>query len=191
MIDGAVIWSVGHSTRSLDELISLLTAAGVRVLADVRRVPRSRRHPQFRDESLARSLPAAGVEYAPMPDLGGLRKPLPPRESHNGGWRVEGFRGYADYMQTGPFEEALGKLQELARRVPTAFMCAEALPWRCHRSLIADALVARGWTVLHLVEPGAAPSAHSLRGFARVEGTRVTYPAAGGSCGEQGGFAFA
>ncbi len=178
MIDPAPggIWTVGHSTRRLEEFLDLLGTARIGALADVRRVPRSARHPHFCDDGLARTLPAAGIAYVPMPALGGLRKPGPRGSSPNTGWRTEGFRAYADYMQTDAFEEALRSLEALARRARTAFMCAEAVHWRCHRSLIADALVARGWTVLHLLDAATAPSPHTLRDFARVEGGRVTYP---------------
>ena len=168
------ITTVGHSTRSIDELIDILRAHGIQRIADVRLIPRSRRHPHFNDDALAVSLPRALIEYVPFKSLGGRRRPA--RDSINTGWRNESFRGYADFMQTEAFERALDELMRIARERPTAIMCAEAVPWRCHRSLIADALLARGWEVLDLYdERKAAP--HKLTPFARVEGTRITYPA--------------
>jgi uncharacterized protein (DUF488 family) len=166
------IFTIGHSTRTLDELVALLTQNGVVQLADVRTVPKSRRHPQFVREALAESLPRAGIAYRHIPGLGGLRKPR--ADSINTAWRNEGFRGYADYMQTPAFGQALDDLLEWASR-PTAIMCAEAVWWQCHRQLIADALLARAVEVRHIVS-AAVPQAHRLTDFARVEGTRVTYP---------------
>ncbi len=175
-------FTIGHSTRSLDELIELLRAFGVDQLADIRTVPRSRRHPHFSIDALSRSLPAAGIGYRHFPGLGGLRKPR--ADSPNIGWRHPSFRGYADYMQTAAFAEALAELiawahegrassPSLVRN--TAAMCSEAVWWRCHRQLVADALVARGFTVRHIMTTTSAP-AHALTAFARVEGGRVAYP---------------
>jgi uncharacterized protein (DUF488 family) len=169
------VYTVGHSTRSLDELIALLKQHGVRAVADVRRFPKSRKYPHFNDEALAMSLPAAGFRYLPLPALGGRRRAM--LDSVNTGWRNESFRGYADYMQTPAFEAGVSQLSALAAQTPTAMMCAEAVPWRCHRSLIADAMLARGWEVLDIVG-GSAPTPHKLTPFARVEGSHVTYPAA-------------
>jgi uncharacterized protein (DUF488 family) len=166
------IFTIGHSTRPLDEFVALLARNGVTQLADVRTVPKSRRHPQFVRETLAESLPRAGVAYRHFPGLGGLRKPRP--DSGNTAWRNESFRGYADYLQTPPFALALDELLAWAGP-PTAIMCAEAVWWQCHRQLIADALVARGIEVRHIVST-AAPEPHKLTDFARVAGTRVTYP---------------
>lgn len=142
------IWTVGHSTRAEGELEQLLSASGIGALADVRRFPGSRRYPHFASEALARTLPAAGIEYVWMPALGGRRQPRP--DSRNVAWRNLSFRGYADYMETAEFAVALDHLLTLARRRPTAVMCAELLWWRCHRRLIADALVHRGVTVVHI-----------------------------------------
>jgi uncharacterized protein (DUF488 family) len=175
-----MIYTLGHSIRSLDEFLSLLNAHRITRLADVRTVPGSRRHPQFGRDSLARSLSAAGIEYRHFPGLGGLRKPR--ADSSNTAWQNAGFRGYADYMETPAFEQALDELIEWANggsnesdagRV--AVMCAEAVWWRCHRQLIADALVARGIPVAHIVGPGPA-NAHQLTSFASVSGTAVRYP---------------
>jgi uncharacterized protein (DUF488 family) len=171
---GARVLAIGHSTRPAEELLELLRSCGVRVLADVRTVPRSRRNPQFAAEALAPALELAGIRYAHLPRLGGLRRPRP--ASPNGGWRNEGFRGYADHMQTPEFEEGLVELRALAREGPVAVMCAEAVPWRCHRSLLADALHARGVEVEHIVGRGRTRP-HRLTPFAVVEGRRVRYPA--------------
>jgi uncharacterized protein (DUF488 family) len=168
------LYTVGHSTRSPDEFIRLLNRHGVRAVADVRRFPRSRKYPHFNDDSLAESLPAAGVQYVALPSLGGRRRPSP--ASVNTGWRNEGFRGYADYSQTPQFDEGIARLAELAARTPTAIMCAEAVPWRCHRSLIADAMLVRGWHVLDILGEND-PTPHKLTPFARVDGVRITYPA--------------
>jgi uncharacterized protein (DUF488 family) len=168
-----VIYTIGHSTRSLDDFIALLKAHGVTQLADVRSVPRSRRHPHFGADALSVSLPAAGIAYRHFPGLGGMRKPR--RDSTNTAWRHEGFRGYADYMQTDAFEGALDELVAFAAHQPTAIMCAEAVWWRCHRQLTADALVARGIEVRHITSPGAAPP-HTLTEFGRPANGKVTYP---------------
>jgi uncharacterized protein (DUF488 family) len=167
------LFTIGHSTRSLDEFIGLLRAHQIVQLADIRTVPRSRRHPHFSIDALSKSLPAAGIAYRHMPGLGGLRKPR--RDSTNTAWRHEGFRGYADYMQTGEFEQALEELIEWARTPETVILCAEAVWWRCHRQLVADALVARGITVRHIMSARAAP-VHSITDFAQVVDERVTYP---------------
>lgn len=168
------IFTIGHSTRSLDELVALLRAHGVTQLADIRTVPKSLRHPQFAGASLAQSLPAAGIAYRHFAALGGLRKPR--RESHNTAWRNDSFRGYADYMETDEFLRALEELIAWSGGGATAIMCAEAVWWRCHRQLVADALVARGVEVQHITSPGAAPR-HRLTEFARVDAAgRVTYP---------------
>jgi uncharacterized protein (DUF488 family) len=167
-----VIYTIGHSTRSLDAFLDLLKAHGVRQVADVRTVPRSKRHPHFAAEALARSLAESAIVYRHFPELGGLRKPR--KDSTNNAWRVEGFRGYADYMETPAFEYALDELLRFAT-VPTAVMCAEAVWWRCHRQLIADALVAGGISVRHITSAAAA-AAHEMTDFARLTGGRVRYP---------------
>lgn len=170
----AAIYTVGHSVRSLDELVGLLRAHGITGLADVRSIPRSRRHPHFSRAALERSLPQAGVAYRHCAGLGGLRKPRP--DSPNGGWRHEAFRGYADHMQTPEFIAAADDLIAFAANRTVAVMCAEAKWWECHRRLLADALVARGVAVRHIMTPGAAPP-HELTAFARVDRGQVTYPA--------------
>jgi uncharacterized protein (DUF488 family) len=168
------LWTIGHSTRPIDAFIAWLKAHGIQQLVDVRTVPKSRHNPQFNTDRLAKSLKKAGLAYLHMPQLGGLRKAK--KDSINVGWRNASFRGYADYMQTDEFWGALGDLATSAEKKRTAIMCAEAVPWRCHRSLIADALVSRGWTVLDIMtEQRAVP--HKLTPFAKVTGGRVTYPA--------------
>jgi uncharacterized protein (DUF488 family) len=167
--------TIGHSTRPIEEFIELLRKNGVKLLVDVRTIPRSRHNPQFNRDSLPKSLAAAGIAYAHLRDLGGLRKPRP--DSTNLGWRNRSFRGYADYMQTPEFEVALKELLELARKQICAIMCAEAVPWRCHRSLIGDALLARKIPVEHIVS-GTRRQPHELTSFAQIRGTQVAYPAA-------------
>jgi len=171
-----VIHTIGHSTRPAADFVSLLTAHGIRTLVDVRTIPRSRHNPQFNSDTLEATLAEHGIEYVHAPELGGLRKPRP--DSINTGWRNTSFRGYADYMQTPAFQTAVDRLVERADQVPTAIMCAEAVPWRCHRSLVADALMARGHEAREIVsETKATP--HKLTPFARVDGANVTYPPEG------------
>jgi uncharacterized protein (DUF488 family) len=170
---GCVVVTVGHSTRTLETFISLLQTYEVKQVVDVRTVPRSRHNPQFNRETLPDDLNAAGIGYLQMPGLGGLRRPRP--DSTNTGWRNASFRGFADYMETPEFENHLGKLIELAQRKRVALMCAEALPWRCHRSLIADALEVRGMRVAHILS-STDLQPHRVWPFARVAGTRLFYP---------------
>lgn len=167
------LWTAGHSTRDLDELVAILDDASIELLVDVRTAPRSRRLPHFNRETLAEELPSRGLQYVHMPQLGGFRRPAP--ASPNAAWRNASFRGYADYMRTATFDEALKGLQTIAGGKRTAIMCSEAVPWRCHRSLIADALTARGVLVTHLMGH-KREQAHALTSFARVEAGRVTYP---------------
>ena len=167
------LWTLGHSTRPIEEFIGLLRAHQISLLVDVRTVPRSRYNPQFNRDTLAQSLRDAGIAYHHCPELGGLRKPK--KDSVNRGWRNESFRGYADYMQTEEFHRAIEALMALGSQEKTTVMCAEAVPWRCHRSLIADALMSRGWDVRHIMSPEkAAP--HVLTSFAHFEKGRLTYP---------------
>ena len=167
------LWTVGHSTRPFDEFLALLQAHGIRRLVDVRTIPRSRHNPQFDTDRLAKGLKKAALAYLHMPQLGGLRKPR--RDSINAGWKNTSFRGYADYMQTEPFSNALEKLTASSNKIPTAIMCAEAVPWRCHRSLIADALAVRGWTVRHIMTTTKADR-HRITAFAVIDQDRLTYP---------------
>ena len=168
------ILTIGHSTRSAAEFLALLNAHSVTGVADVRTIPRSRRHPHFSSEALSAFLSDHGITYVHLPGLGGLRKPR--RDSTNGGWKNEGFRGYADHMQTPVFAQELDALLAFGQDRRVAVMCAEAKWWQCHRQLIADALLARGIDVRHILSP-AAPAPHPLTAFARVTGSAVSYPA--------------
>ncbi|TMJ09218.1 MAG: DUF488 domain-containing protein [Bacillati bacterium ANGP1] len=170
------LYTIGHSTRILDDLVAALQSFGVQLLVDIRTVPRSRHAPQFNRDALSRHLPRRGIRYRHMAGLGGLRKPR--ADSTNTAWRNAGFRGFADYMETPEFPAALEELRTLAQdEGPAAIMCAEAVPWRCHRSLVADALTARGDEVLHIMGPGKA-HLHALTPWAQVDGGRVSYPGA-------------
>ena len=171
--DKLAILSIGHSTRTVEEFLSMLQAHGVERLVDVRTIPKSRRVPQFNSDALATSLRVQGIEYAHLATLGGLRHAK--KDSINTGWRNASFRGYADYMATEEFREGLDRLLKLARTKRTAIMCAEAVPWRCHRSLIGDALLARG---VHVEDIMSATSArpHEMTSFAKLEGFDIVYP---------------
>lgn len=169
----AMIYTVGHSTHPIEAFIGILQAFRVETLVDVRTIPKSRFNPQFVRESLAESLQAAGVGYRYIKDLGGLRRAH--RESLNMGWRNVSFRGYADYMQTRTFVDGLEELIAIAKQKSVAIMCAEAVPWRCHRSLVADALLVRGIEVTHIMNRSSGRD-HTLTSFAQVSGTSITYP---------------
>lgn len=162
---GSSVYTVGHSTRELVEFLGLLRTHGIRQLIDVRRYPASRRYPHFAKESLSAALGLDGVRYRHEPDLGGRRSGR--ADSPHVAWRSAGFRAYADHMETPSFVAALARLVDLARTAPTAILCAEAVPWRCHRQLIADALVARGIEVRHILGPGPV-QAHALHPAAQV-----------------------
>ncbi len=168
-----MLLTIGHSTHPIGDFIAILKAHGVEQLIDIRTVPRSRHNPQFNLDALPQSLAEAGIAFAHMPELGGLRHAR--KDSPNAAWKNASFRGYADYMQTPEFERAIEKLIAIARKRRTAIMCAESVPWRCHRSLVADALTARGVPVEHILS-AAARKPHTLTSFARVEDARVTYP---------------
>ncbi len=168
------VLTIGHSTRMIGEFLDLLSAHGVTCVADVRTIPGSRHNPQFNQAALRGSLKGAEVSYVHLPGLGGLRRARP--DSVNLGWRNASFRGYADYMQTPEFARSLDELIRLAKREPLAIMCAEAVPWRCHRSLISDALLVRGIRVEDILSAGRRQG-HTLTPFAKVRGTRITYPA--------------
>jgi uncharacterized protein (DUF488 family) len=170
-----VIYTIGHSTREFSQFLDLLQAHGVTQVGDVRRYPESRRHPQFAQEALTRALAEVGIAYRHEADLGGRRPAR--RDSSNTAWRSPAFRGYADYMETGPFQAALECFITAACTRPTALLCAEAVPWRCHRQLIADALVARGETVSHILD-SARLEPHRLSAHAQIRGgTLLRYPA--------------
>jgi uncharacterized protein (DUF488 family) len=164
------IWTIGHSTRSIDTFISLLKHNGIKLLADVRLLPGSKRYPQFNKETLADSLGKAGICYEHLPELGGRRKPR--EDSPNTAWRNESFRGYADYMETEEFDKGVKRLLDIAKQAgPTAIMCAEAVWWRCHRALISDYLKARGVEVIHILDAKKSEP-HPFTSAARfVDGT--------------------
>lgn len=168
-----VLFTIGHSTRPLEEFIRLLKAHGVQRVIDVRTIPRSRHNPQFNREQLSPALHRARIHYRYMPGLGGLRHARP--DSANTGWHNASFRGYADYMQTPEFEDSVALCIAIAKRERVVLMCAEAVPWRCHRSLIADALLAKGIEANEITS-GIRARPHSLTPWARVKGTHVTYP---------------
>jgi len=172
-----VVFSIGHSTRAIEELIAVLADADITCLVDVRAIPRSRRHPHFNSDQLARSLSEAGIEYHHVPSLGGRRSARKGVASRNTLWRVAAFRNYADYAETPAFAEALAELERLARERPTAYMCAEAVWWRCHRRLITDYLLARGWDVIHLLAPGQQESASLTPGAVVHDDGTIEYAA--------------
>lgn len=167
------IFTVGHSTLPIEDFIALLEVYGIARLADIRTVPRSRHNPQFNADALTESLRAAQIDYMPIPALGGLRHPR--KDSPNNGWRNASFRGYADYMQTAEFRDALDRLMVMGRRARTAIMCAEAVPWRCHRSLVADALGVRAVPVVEILS-ATSYRMHERTAFAQVDGMTITYP---------------
>lgn len=169
----ADLFTVGHSTRPIDEFLALLVEHRIARVVDVRTIPRSRHNPQFNQDALPPALERAGVVYTHLPALGGLRHAR--KDSLNTAWKNVSFRGFADYMATPEFDRALEELIAVAAVERVAIVCAEAVPWRCHRSLIADALTARGLEVTHIVGPGRSQP-HSMTSFAHVEGSRVTYP---------------
>jgi uncharacterized protein (DUF488 family) len=167
------IFTIGHSTLLIESFLALLQAYGIDRLVDIRTIPRSRHNPQFNDTVLASSLKARHFEYAPLKALGGLRRPC--KDSPNTGWRNKGFRGFADYMQTEEFGDGLAALIRMSRGKRVAIMCAEAVPWRCHRSLVADALSVRNLPVVEILSESSYRM-HELTPFAQVEGVRITYP---------------
>jgi uncharacterized protein (DUF488 family) len=173
-----IVFTVGHSSRTLAVFLDLLRAHQVDRIVDVRSIPRSRSNPQFNRETLGHKLRLAGIGYVYLRKLGGLRRAK--RDSPNSGWRNASFRGFADYMETGEFKEGIDRLQRLASEKQCALMCAEAVPWRCHRSLIADALLVRGIPVEHIMSRKRRQK-HSLTPFATVKQGRITYPAESGS----------
>jgi uncharacterized protein (DUF488 family) len=169
-----IVHTIGHSTRPIDAFVELLRGCRIDTLVDIRTVPRSRHNPQYEQQSLQRSLTEAGIAYRYAASLGGLRRPSP--DSVNRGWRNASFRAYADHMQTEEFAAAIDELAALAAERRPAIMCAEAVPWRCHRSLVGDALLVRGIEVVDIISESSIKK-HSLTRFAKVDGTRITYPA--------------
>jgi uncharacterized protein (DUF488 family) len=167
------VYTIGHSNRPISEFLKPLQANGIELAVDIRTIPRSRQNPQYEQKALKESLKGISVSYLHLPGLGGLRHPI--KDSPNAAWRNDSFRGYADYMQTEGFERALGELMKLAAKSKVAIFCAEAVPWRCHRSLVADALLARGFEVEHIFSAGHT-TVHRMTPWARIEGERITYP---------------
>jgi uncharacterized protein (DUF488 family) len=169
------VWTVGHSTREWPQWLELLSQAGIEAIADVRRYPASRRHPQFGAANMAEALPQAGIDYVPMVDLGGRRSAR--RDSPHTAWRNASFRGYADYMDTADYQHARARLEALAAQRRTAVMCAEAHWTQCHRALISDDLKSRGWEVIHLIAVGRSEE-HPYTKAARIVDGRLDYSAA-------------
>lgn len=168
------VWTIGHSTHSIEQLVDLLRSHQIKQLADIRTVPKSRRNPQFHTDALAESLPGHGIGYRHLPRLGGWRKAS--ADSPNGAWRNDSFRGYADYAMTTDFADGLAELRDLAAGERTAMMCSEALWWRCHRRIVADRLIAGGDTVCHIGSDGRL-TAHELTDFAEIDASgQITYP---------------
>ena len=171
-VPARTIWTIGHSTRSSQEFIDLLQGPGIQTLIDVRSFPGSRRYPHFNKENLENALAAAGIDYVHMPELGGRRKAKP--DSLNMAWRNESFRGYADYMETAPFREGIERLVEMGAEKRVAIMCSEAVWWRCHRSMIADYLRAKGIKVLHIISEGKTEE-HPFTSAARIVNDELSY----------------
>jgi len=169
------LYTIGYSTRTIEEFLALLKAHDIQEVIDVRTIPRSKHNPQFGQDMLSLALKEAGIAYTHLAKLGGLRHPT--RDSVNTGWQNTSFRGYADYMATAAFQEGLEELKAIAEKKRVATMCAEAVPWRCHRSLIADALTTQGWEVLHIQSRKTAKP-HELTPFLKVEDGRIIYPEA-------------
>lgn len=171
-MDQPLVLTIGHSTLPIEEFVALLRANEVRCLLDIRTVPKSRHNPQYHQDNLPHSLNAAGIDYLHLPGLGGLRRPRP--DSPNAAWRNTSFRGYADYMQTPEFAHNVDEVIALAHETRCCLMCAESVPWRCHRSLVADALTVRGVSVEHIIGHKRKP--HTMTPFAQVDGLAITYP---------------
>lgn len=171
-IGESIIWTIGHSIRSLDELLTLLHSFKIQLVVDIRSYPGSKRYPHFNKEALEISFPKNNIEYIHLKKLGGKRKTDP--YSVNTGWRHEAFRGFADYMQTNDFKKGINELQELATQKRTAYMCSEAVWWRCHRSLVSDYLKSHGWTVLHIMDKNKTEE-HPYTSPARIVNGKLTY----------------
>ena len=170
----STMWTIGHSTRSIEEFVALLKATNIKMLVDVRRFPGSRHYPHFNSPALAQSLETAGIQYQHMPALGGRRPGRP--DSANLGWRNAGFRGYADHMQTDEFQRAIEELMAYGTSTRKVIMCAEAVPWRCHRRLISDALLVHGWTIVHILSTKKT-QIHTVTPFAKQTDGQLIYPA--------------
>ena len=167
------IYTIGHSTRTIEYFLAMLESHGIKEVVDVRTIPKSRKYPQFNQDQLKSSLNKFKISYQHLPKLGGLRHTT--KSSINTGWHNLSFRGFADYMQTDSFWEGIEELEKIAKKTPTAIMCAEAVPWRCHRSLIADALTLRSWHVFHITSKQPAKE-HELTPFLKTDGDKLFYP---------------
>ncbi len=165
-------WTIGHSTHTLEEFISMLKSFSIELVADIRSFPGSRKYPHFNKENLEIALPASGIGYVHLKDLGGRRKVL--KDSHNNAWRKDAFRGYADYMETPSFEKAVSELASLCQKHRTAFMCSESLWWRCHRSMVSDYLLNQGWQIHHIMAPGKS-TLHTFTQPARIVDRKLVY----------------
>ncbi len=174
LLKADLIFTIGHSTRQIEDFLFLLKEHDIKLLVDVRTIPKSRHNPQYNSEALEKALRENGLDYVHMKGLGGLRHPR--KDSPNTAWRTPSFRGYTDYMETDDFQENLEKLVVLAGKHRTVMMCAEAVPWRCHRSLISDALLVRRIKVVHIISQGSLRD-HTLTPWAKVDGLSITYPA--------------
>ena len=170
--ENKIIWTIGHSTRSLEEFVAMLHSFKIELVADIRSYPGSRKFPQFNKEALEISLPQNNIEYIYLKDLGGRRKVNP--DSKNTAWRHLAFRGYADYMETSAFKEGIKELEKVALKQHTAYMCSEAVWWRCHRSMVSDYLKVRGWKVMHIMGIGREEE-HPYTGPARIVDGELSY----------------
>ena len=170
--ENKTVWTIGHSTRTIEELVDMLRSFQIQMVVDIRSYPGSRRYPQFNKESLEISLPENGIQYFHLPNLGGRRKVNP--DSKNTAWRNEAFRGYADYMQTDSFKEAIKRLELIAKETRMAYMCSEAVWWRCHRSMVSDYLKAHGWKVMHIMDVGKEEE-HPFTEPAKIINGELTY----------------
>lgn len=172
MIAERIVWTVGHSTRTIEEFINILQSFSIEQIIDVRHFPGSRKYPHYNKEALQRSLLKVKIKYEHIVELGGRRKPQP--DSRNTTWRHPAFRGYADYMETPAFVEGIARLEGIAKKTKTAYMCSEAVWWRCHRSLISDLLKARGWTVMHIMDAGKG-NEHPYTSAAQIINGQLSY----------------
>ncbi len=174
LVEKKIVWTIGHSTRTLEEFVDMLNSFNIKSVLDIRSYPGSRKFPQFNKESLQKTLPENGFEYTHLKKLGGRRKVNP--DSKNTTWRHLAFRGYADYMETSDFNEGIKELEELASKKRTAYMCSEAVWWRCHRSMVSDYLKVHGWKVMHIMAIGKEQE-HPYTAPARIENGELTYEA--------------
>lgn len=174
MNESRTIYTIGHSNRSIEEFLAMLQSFGIGLIADIRSLPGSRKYPHFDKEALQASLPQNNIQYVHLANLGGRRRPG--KDSRNTGWRHRAFRGYADYMETEAFSDGVLELEKAGISIPTAYMCSEAVWWRCHRAMVSDYLKVKGWNVLHIMDPGKAKE-HPYTSPAKVTDGRLSYEA--------------